>query len=244
MKLSFGVLLSLIAAIHAADLSAFNLYNPNTMFEQANQYQTLVTALQEDIVVTITGLRSQLSGVLKKTSNATLSQVQDNIWEIFGMDAPVRELVFVEHNESSNCIYNLRTQLNMKTEFSGYDASNCLSRYNRSVNTLINSAFGILADFERYIVLIQMLVVNAFNGINIWTNPESIQNKFVADYNQQKAEWDTVKANIESFLATLESDILQYNTVLGTCYSAIQTALVPQYEYITNATAVCTEFDV
>lgn len=243
MKLSLGILLSLIAVIHGYDFAEYSLYNPSLMFTRANEYQTKVTELQEDIVDTITGLRSSLSAILKRTSNNTLSQVQDNIMTVFYMDAEVRDLIFVKHNESTNCILNLRIQLNMKTEFSGFQASNCLVRYDRNVNALIGSAFETLSYYEQLIVLIQMIVVDAFNGKNIWTNPEGIETTFIGDYNQKKEEWDVTKAEISSFLATLESDIGAYNTVLGSCFTTIQQGLVPDYAAIVRDVAVCTEFD-
>jgi hypothetical protein len=240
MKSSFAILLSLVA-FAAASPSPADLYNPNALFTEAIDYQGRVTVLQEDIVDTITSLRSQLSAILKRTSNATLSQVQDNIWDIFDLDAPVRALVF--NTPTTDCILNLRVQLNMKTEFSGYDSSNCLTRYDRSVSGLINAAYGTLADYEKQIIIIQMLVVNSFIGRNVYLHPEEIIDSFRSQYDEHNAAWVVVKANIATFLASLEEDIGAQNTVLGTCFTNIQTDLIPQYNYITNATAVCTEFD-
>jgi hypothetical protein len=245
MKLSFAILLSFIAAIHGADdLVALNvLYNPEALFTRATEYQTKVTELQEDIVTVITSLRSQLSGILKETSNTTLSQVQDNIWTTFEMDAPIRGILFISNNQSTDCILNLRVQLNTVTEFSGYDSSNCLLRYNRNVTSLLASAYATLAEYEGQISIIQMLVVNSFNGYNIWINPEEIETKFTTDYNTHFAAWQIVKENITSFLSTLRQNINAHNVVLGSCFTGVQQGLTPQYNGIVARVDTCLEFD-
>ncbi|KAG5677327.1 hypothetical protein PVAND_007095 [Polypedilum vanderplanki] len=241
MKIIFAVSLSLIAMIQAQIF--VDLHNPEPLFNLATDYQDKVTELQEDIVETITGLRLQLSAILKRSSNMTLQQVQDNIYEIFDLDAPVRDLIFVVNSRNTDCMLNLRNQLNMHTEFSGYSSSNCLTRYNRNVDNKLNEAYGTLASYEELISVVQLLVVKSFNSINIWTHPEEIMTKIQTEYNETKTRWDGRKAGINDFLSNLESNIRGFNNVLGSCFTEVQQGLHNHYSYITGAVVACNEFD-
>jgi hypothetical protein len=122
--------------------------NPNTLFNKANEYQTKVTALQQDIVSVITGMRFQLSAILKATSNITLDQVQDNLHTIFEMEQPARQELFEGVPTMHPCIVNLRLQLNLVTEMGGYASSNCIKRYDTNVTVLVNDAHAIVSEYE------------------------------------------------------------------------------------------------
>lgn len=124
------------------------LVNPNVLFGKANQYQALVTTLQQNIVSVITGMRFSMSEILKKTSNVTLDQVQDNLQIVFDMEQPTRRELFEGLPTMDDCIVNLRNQLNLVTEMSGYASSNCIRRYDRNVTSLVSDAYEILREYE------------------------------------------------------------------------------------------------
>lgn len=63
--------------------------------------------------------------------------------------------------------------------------------------------------------VIQMIVLNAFNNMNIYTKGAQIEAKFVADYNVQFARWLEIQVVIANFLQTLEDDISVFNVILG-----------------------------
>jgi hypothetical protein len=135
------IFVSLLAMTQAVE-------NPNTLFTIANEYQVKVTALQQDIVSVITGMRFQLSAILKATSNITLDQVQVNLHTIFEMEQPARQELFEGVPTMDPCIVNLRLQLNLVTEMGGYASSNCIKRYDKNVTTLVNSAYAIVREYE------------------------------------------------------------------------------------------------
>ncbi|KAG5669177.1 hypothetical protein PVAND_017071 [Polypedilum vanderplanki] len=239
--MKFTILLSLIATIQCSTIFV-DLYNPDNLFREALDYQERVTTLQKNIVNTITGLRLKLSEILKKSSNCTLEQVQGNIHAIFKLDEPVRRFIFVDYPKNTDCMLNLRTQLNLHTEFSGYSSSNSLSWYNRYIDSLLIDAYGTLAEYEGLISIVQLLVVKSFNNRNIWTQPEEIIEIIKTEYENQASKWETTKANIGNFLEDLEENIRFYNDALGTWFVDIQNKLVPHYSYINSGLEVCEAF--
>jgi hypothetical protein len=246
MKLNLGILFGLIVLLHDSTVFGFDplINNPTQLFVTANDYQQRVTLLQEDIVNTIVSLRGQLSAVLKSSSNETLSSIQSNIETVFEMDAPVRYLIFVQHNTSTSCIFNLRAKLNTETEFSGFQSGICLARYDRNVTSLLNEAYEKLSEYEGLISIVQMIVINAFSNRNIWTETDEIQSNFIDTYNTEYSAWQTSKAGITAFITTLEQNIAQHNAILKSCFDAVQEGLVPIYEDIAgNRLDVCLEFD-
>lgn len=154
MKLIACALISLFALTHAA------VSDPKALFDNANEYQLLVTSLQQDIVSVITGMRFSLSAILKRTSNQTLDQVQGNLYTIFYMEQPARLELFEGLPTMDPCIVNLRAQLNSVTETSGYESSNCISRYDRNVTALVSDAYLILEEYEGGIEHFNCLEVN------------------------------------------------------------------------------------
>lgn len=142
MKLVLCALISLFAVSQAA------VTDPRTLFNNATVFQTRVTSLQQDIVSVITGMRFSLSDILKRTSNETLDQVQNNLQTIFYMEEPTRTELFEGLPTMDPCIVNLRAQLNSVTETSGYQSSNCIRRYDGSVTSLVSDAYSILEEYE------------------------------------------------------------------------------------------------
>lgn len=244
MKSSIGLLLLLIAVAHAnEEIFNFAINNPTALFTAAVDYQQRTTALQQDIVNTITALRGQLTGVLKVSSNRTLSSIESNIETIFEMDMAVRTLLFVENNQTTSCLTNLRMQLNTATEFSGFESSICLTRFDRNVTTVVGTAYGLLQQYEELISIVQMIVINSFSGKNVWIHDAAIQTNFTTEYNNRYNDWQTAKAGITAFIAALEQDLITFGNTLAVCFTSIQTGLVPEYARITAALPVCLEFD-
>lgn len=244
MKSSIGFLLLLIAVAHANEgIANFAINNPTALFTAALDYQQRTTLLQQDIVDTITALRGQLSSVLKVSANRTLSSIESNIETIFEMDFAVRTLLFVQNNQTTSCLTNLRTQLNTATEFSGFESSICLTRFDRNVTAVVGNAYGLLQQYEELISIVQMIVVNSFVGKNVWIHDAAIQTNFTTEYTNRNNAWQTSKAGITAFIAALEQDLITYGNTLTTCFTGIQTGLVPEYARITAAVPVCLEFD-
>lgn len=141
MKIFIVVFLSIFASSNA-------LVDPAVLFGSATNYQALVTTLQIDIVTKITALRFNMSSILKRTSNITLDQIQDNLMAIFELEQPVRLYLFEGNPTMDSCMVSLRNRLNLVTEGSGYASSNCARRYDTSVTNLVADAYQILEEYE------------------------------------------------------------------------------------------------
>lgn len=88
-----------------------------------------------------------------------------------------------------------------------------------------------------------MLVLNAFNDRNIWTKNVEIADKFVTTYNEQLAKWEEIQVEVADFLATMETDIMAFNTVLGTCFNGVQANLQQPYAQLVDDVEICREFN-
>lgn len=122
--------------------------DPSILFNQAEAYQVQTTALQQDIVTKITSLRTSMSAILKRTSNITLGHTQDNLMEIFELEEPIREELFPNNPSMDDCMVNLRQQLNLITEISGYQSANCVKRFDTSVTALVAKAYEDMNAYE------------------------------------------------------------------------------------------------
>lgn len=141
MKITILIFLTFFA-------SSYALVDPSTLFNDASNYQTLVTALQQDIVSKITSLRFNMSTILKRTSNKTLDQIQNNLMDIFELEQPARYELFEGNPSLDPCMTNLRNQLNLVTEESGFESAVCARRYDKSVTALIAEAYKVIEEYE------------------------------------------------------------------------------------------------
>lgn len=90
--------------------------------------------------------------------------------------------------------------------------------------------------------VIQMIVLNAFNDINVYVSNTEIEDRFVTEYNAQFARWEQIQVVIANFLQTLEDDISVFNVILGNCFQMVQDDLQPQYDRLVAQVEICREF--
>lgn len=251
MKLFAGVLLSVIAVIQGAALQndeadvpiSRGILSPAPLFTAARSYQTLLTDLQQDINVVLTEVRTSVSNVLADSSNATLSQIEDNSDKIFALDAPARSTIYANRTTSTSCIINLKTLLNGITEFTGFHSSNCVTAYDKGVEETLQKAYAILQNYEGQQGDVQQIVVRSFIGQNVYLHSEEIQSIFKDQYEKRSKEWNDIRPDVENFVKTLRSDIAALNTVLGGCFGGIQNSVAPGYNLLQAELATCTAFD-
>jgi hypothetical protein len=237
MKINILIFFSLVGANYAA------ITNPAQFLATTNDYQQRTTALQQEIIDVIAGLRLSITRVLKGTSNTTLDQIYDNADTILEMDDPIREEIFVKFNRTTSCMMNLRARLNSVTEFTGFHSRNCLRRYDEAVTKVVNVGYEALAEYESALDVIQTIVTSAFTGKNIWRESAAIQNNYITAYNTHKAEWDQIAPIIANFLQTFEADIRNYNDVLHECFLGVHERYAPDYASVLNGLEICNEYD-
>lgn len=217
------------------------LENTEELFITAKDYQSRLTALQQDINLQLTAIRTSVSNVLTLSSGKTLEQIENNTIAILALDAPVRAVV--GPLDSTACIDNLKNLLEGTTEFSGFPSSTCVARYEESVRSALKTAYALLEKFEGLFVDVQQVVIKSFIKRNAFLTPDLIIETFTNQYNAQAEDWERIRPEIESFVKSLSGNVAVFNNVLESCFSNIQTNLIPTYSRIVAEIAVCKEFD-
>lgn len=200
-----------------------------------------MTALQQDINLQLTAIRTSVSNVLRSSSSQTLEQIENNTVAILDQDAPVRETLFAI--EKTACTNNLRSLLDGVTEFSGFPSSTCVARYDDSVQSALKAAYALLEKYEGLFSEVQQIVVKSFVKQNAFLTPEAIIETFQSQYQTRSEDWERIRPDIETFVKSLSGNVAVFNTVLKTCFTNIHTNLSPSYALILTEIGVCREFD-
>lgn len=248
MKLSATVFLSVFALIHGAAIEGESLLSSkiavsDTLFENAWNVQIKITELQQDINEKMTAIRTSVSTVLKSSTNVTLEQIESNANQILADAEPTRAAIFSTTLSATVCIVKLREILNQVTEFTGFGSSNCVTKYDFSVNGALDNAYAFLQKYEGILGEVQQVVVRSFNGRNVFLQADEIEAHFEKEYENKLAEWEFIRPDVESFVTKLQSNIEVFNTVLGSCFKNIQDNVKPTFASIKSELATCSEFD-
>ncbi|CAO1315307.1 unnamed protein product [Diamesa hyperborea] len=247
MKLFIGTIFALFVASQGAAIEPKTvavtpfLENTSDLFISAWEYQNKLTDLQQDINLQLTAIRTSVSNVLKTSSRQTLEQIENNTIAILDLDAPVRAIVIPL--ESTACNNNLKTLLNETTEYAGFPSSNCVARYDVSVKTALKAAYALMDKYEGLFSEVQQIVVKSFIKQNAFLTPQAIIDEFQKQYNIHAEDWERIRPDIESFVKSLGGNVAVFNTVLGSCFTTVQTKLIPTYARIVDEVAECKEFD-
>jgi hypothetical protein len=243
MKLSVGVLLSVLAVVAVAEesISRF-VIAPDSLFENAREYQGKLQALQLDIDEQLTAIRTSVSTVLKSSSNVTLEQIESNANAILAQDTPTRDAIFALRRNTL-CVNNLITLINGITEFTGFGSSNCVSTYDKSVQGALNTAYALLQKYEGSFGDVQQIVTRSFIKFNVYTQSDEIEAKFIEHFNKAEADWTAARPEVAEFVRTLSGNIAVFNTALGACFTKIQQAIAPAYGLLEQEIDTCNVFD-
>lgn len=200
-----------------------------------------MTALQQEIDLQMTAIRTSVANVLRSSSGLTLGQIENNTIHILELDAQVRAIV--GPLESTACTDNLKSLLDGTTEFSGFPSSTCVARYYDSVRSALIAAYALLEKYEGLFMEVQQVVVKSFIKQNAFLTPNAIIESFQNKYKNQAEDWERIRPDIESFVKSLAGNVAVFNNVLESCFANIQTNLIPTYSRIVAEVAVCKEFD-
>lgn len=249
MKSFVAVLFAVIVAINGAAIDdegvaiAPFIVAPEGLFENAWKHQEDLKELQQDINDRLTAVRTAVSTVLRSSTAETLTQIEANANDILAVEKPVRDEIFAMALRATPCVVNLRVLLNGATEFTGFESSNCVTSYDKSVQGALNTAYALLQKYEGTFGDVQQIVVRSFVGRNIFTQPDDIVARFEEEFRARKADWEAIRPDIESFVANLSGNIAVFNTVLGSCFGRIQSEVAPGYQIIREKLAVCEAYD-
>ena len=178
---------------------------------------------------------------MKLSSSQTLSQIENNTIAILELDAPVRAIV--APLESTDCNDNLKTVLDATTEFSGFPSSTCVARFDESVQSALKAAYALMEKYEGLFSEVQQIVVKSFIKQNAFLRPQAIIDTFQTQYNLRIEDWERIRPDIESFVKSLGGNVAVFNNVLGSCFTNIQTNLIPTYSRIAAEVQICKEFE-
>jgi hypothetical protein len=251
MRFIVTVLLSAVVAINGAAIDSSEVsvpvnpfyIAPEELFTEAWEFQAKLAELQEDINVQLTAVRTAVSTVLKGSSSATLTQIEENAIKLLKQDEPAREAIFDKNLQSSPCITNLKVLLNGITEFTGFGSSNCVNTYDQGVKGALDTAYALLQKFEGSFGNVQQIVTRSFIGKNAFTQSDDIRARFAEQHEKRSKEWEAVRPDTEAFVKTLESNIAVLNGALGQCFSGIQVRVAPAYDELSGELATCRAFD-
>lgn len=250
MKSFVAVLFAVVVAINGAAIDdgegvaiAPFIVAPEGLFENAWEHQEYLRSLQKDINDKLTEVRTAVSTVLRSSTAETLTQIEANANGILAAEKPIRDDIFSTDLRASACVVNLRVLLNGATEFTGFESSNCVTSYDKSVQGALNTAYALLQKYEGTFGDVQQIVVRSFVGRNIFTQPDDIVARFEEQFRTRKADWEAIRPDIESFVANLSGNIAVFNTVLGSCFGRIQAEVAPGYQIIREKLTVCEAYD-
>lgn len=246
MKVIIAFLLSLAVAIQGAPSPApasSSVIIPDSLFESAWEYNDRFAALQQDINDELTALRTAVSGVLKSSSNETLAQIESNTVKLMAQDKPARDAIYDLELTTSPCVFSLRYLITAITEFTGFESSNCVTSYDRSVEGVLANAYAEVQKYEKTFNDVQQSVVRAFIGRNAYTQSADIEARFSNQLALQESEWAAIRPQVEAFKAAIRDNISAFNAVLVTCHKTLQDNVLPAYGILTGEIATCQAFD-
>lgn len=245
MKFSVAILLSLVAVINgvAFDTSEKKIILTEKLFTQAFNYQNLLTTLQKDMNEAFDGIHTSMSKVLGDTSTQTLKQIQKNANQIIQLYSPTYAEIHKASLPDSDCIKNIIARLNETTDFTGYRSSNCMADFDKSLQTRLGLTFEFLQPFNGLRGDVQRTVVEAFIGLNVYTQSNELEKKFVDAYNNFSRDWSERQPNIEPFISSLNKDISGFSKTLESCFQNIQKEVAPVFGSFKSDVIACEKFD-
>jgi hypothetical protein len=233
--MKFLVIFALVALAQSAPTA-----DVENLFSEAWRVQHLLSPKQQELDSEVTELRETLTNVLETRSQGALQGIESNAFEIVEIEAPFREAVAAL--PAGACKNNLQRQLDMKTEFTGFASSLCVSRYDRANGQTIIGAQEFIANYEGLFVRLQKVVIESFSGNNALIHQADIIEEFNTEYEARLAEWEQVRPEAEDFEHNLDETMGVQESELNSCMLNVRTEATVDFERISNMITVCQEF--
>lgn len=232
---------STFSLVFAAPSSIEKFTSTSEFYDLASEYQSSVVNLQREINSYIVQVRTAIPSVLKVSANETLINIEANADKLFEQEADARTQIFTHPN--STCILNLRDLINRITEFTGYESSNCVARYDLKLTDVINEAYKNVTNYEKDFGDVLHIVVRSFIGSNVFINQTEISERFATKYADKKLQWDEIEKDIDYFKAILSGRVKELNYGLEKCFVTLQNYINPVYSELISQIATCDEFN-
>lgn len=241
MKLLITILVSSFIATHGAPIRNVSEMSVDELFEVAWEYQNKLSPTQQDIDNEVTDFRTSLSRVLKQTSKDALEEVEENAKVILELEKPVRSAV--SELKEGDCSANLASLLSALTEFTGYESSNCVKRYDKSVTGEVRAAQDVINSYDGIFTELQQLVVQAFIGRNQFNDQTEIIEAFEVEFDKRAEAWDKIKPEVENFIDDLNNGIGKSSELMESCMKEIRDDVSAAYNRISGRVQSCIDFE-
>lgn len=215
--------------------------SPDFAFEHAWKYQEMFGELQGDINLTIQQAITAISTVLGSSTKTTLEQYREHMDNVYAFYLPFLELISgIQH---STCKIQAETILEQTTEFTGFAASVCASKYDVSIGSEIAAANGALARFDDLYSQVQTIIVKAFVKQNAFVTPEDIKDNITKMFALMEDKWAAAKPDIEAIRLNLASRVAALNAELASCHRFEETQTVQALEFGRSRVQTCEDFN-
>lgn len=233
MKLFIAIVFATIAFASSADT--------DSLFAQSHAWHQGATELQKSVTNYAIEVRTAVPRVLGRRANSTIAKIEFNVDKLLDQETETREAIY--SLSSTNCIKNLRVLLNSITEFTGFESSNCVARYDLKLSDLIQTKYSEVASYEKTFSDVLRVVPKSFSARNMFIQYEEIGNDFTSSLTSLQAQWDSEEKNISQFEENFGQTIDELNDILQDCFGNIQVAVNPTYAILANEIATCGNFD-
>lgn len=233
MKFFIATILASIAIAVSADTEP--------LFASAGQNQLNAVDLQRSVTDYAIRVRTAVPRVLSIHANGTINHVEVNVAKLLAQERSTRDAIF--SLSSTSCVTNLRVLLNGITEFTGFESSNCVARYDLSLSELIQKKYGEVAAYEKAFGDAMRIVPGSFSLRNMFLEADTINADFSSRLTSLRNSWNAETKNIGEFEEKFGEDIQRLGATLQGCFNNIQVAVNPTYAIITNEIATCRNFD-
>lgn len=241
MKFLITIIFSSIALVLSAPSLEIEESSTKELFGLANIYQAKAEKLQAEVNTYMVSVRLAIPDVLKVQANDTLSKIEGHSDRIFVQESTARGLLFTL--PVSTCVMALRDFLNKITEFSGFELSNCVARYDLQLSELIKYSYDNVEKYEKTFGDILHVVVRSFIGYNTFFDAAEISDKFIKTFEGLKEKWDGESKDIDAFKALLNAQVNRLNNNLASCFFNLQEFVDPSYDVLISQISTCAEFD-
>lgn len=216
-----------------------NIVLINDLFDVVWEFQNRLNPRQDNIDQDVTEFRTTISKVLKTTTRDVLAEVENNARMILELETPARK--GVDGLSSGDCPNNLRSLLRSVTNFTGFESSNCVEIFKKSLETKVQDGQDLIAGYDNVFNHVQLLVLQAFAGNNQFQNQDEIIRWLDTEYNDRVKTWERIRP--KSFENNLRENIERLSTELKKCFKEVQDSVIHAFNLIRNRVQTCIAFE-
>jgi len=214
--------------------SSTNQINIDQVFNTAWTFKHRISELSE--------IQLTLTYILENSSHEALAEFEKEVNQILAIEQPIRQqLNAIPLNNS--CVFSLLFLLDSITEFTGYQASNCIKIYDQVVTEEVTKVQDIVSLYNEIYIEVLQLTIKAFTDRNIFTQQNDIINRFESDYERYISNLEAIKPQIDDIKLRTYAKINEFTQDMKNCMANLQNNVEIQYEMIVQQIQICLDFE-